>query len=91
MGSVLDYRGGHSVITRSLNAEEGGGRGSVRVTRCEKDWISHCRFEDGAGPGAKVCRQPPKGGKGSKDSFLEPPDRTSPADTLILVRPNLDL
>ena len=39
----------------------------------------------GKGPGAKAQRWPPDAGKGKEiDSPLEPPEGTSPADTLTL-------
>lgn len=49
---MLNYLGGPNVMTRVLNAEEGGKRGGQSDTTVG--------FEDGRGPQAKECRQPLK-------------------------------
>ena len=49
---MLNYLGGPNVMTRVLNAEEGGKRGGQSDTTVG--------FEDGRGPQAKECGQPLK-------------------------------
>lgn len=65
-----------NVITESLNTEEGGKRGSFKVTVWGKTQLAITGFEDKRRPETKICLQLLEAGKCNKMScLLESPNR----------------
>lgn len=90
---ILEYPGRPSVVNRSLKEKKGGKmRFEYRIIKCKKGLILYLLdtplvFEDGGRSGGKSrgMQEASRSRKGKEmDSSLEPPEGTSPTNTLIL-------